>query len=272
MNPRALAAWSAAALCIVLATNNPAYRVVVLLCALNLVLTRASTARLRFLLLSVGIAAVTSTALTFLLSHTGDHVLLQIDDRVPAIGGRLTVEALVFGVSTGVGVAAAVFAVAPLALVAPHELAAALPRALARTGAAIGTALNLMPTVARSAGEIRDAQRMRGWTARRVREWPDLAVPVVLTAIESSTALAEAMEARGYGSSARTHYGVLRWTSFDSLITGTAALAAAAFVGLRATGSVADWYPFPTVTAPVVSIAGVVCCLVLALPAVISRT
>jgi energy-coupling factor transport system permease protein len=272
VNPRALAAWSAAALCIVLATNDPAYRVVVMLCALNLVLMRAGAARLRFLLLGVGVAALTSTALTFLLSHTGDHVLLQIDDRVPAIGGRLTLEALVFGVSTGAGVAAAVFAVAPLALVAPHELAAALPSVLARTGAAIGTSLNFIPTVARSASEIRDAQRMRGWTARRVREWPDLAVPVVLTAIESSTALAEAMEARGYGSSARTHYGLLRWTRTDSLITMTALLAAATFLVLRVAGLVTDWYPFPTMTAPAVSVAGVVCCLVLALPSLISRT
>ena len=78
--------------------------------------------------------------------------------------------------------------------------------ALARTGAAIGTALNLIPGIARSATEIRDAQRMRGWRSRRVREWPDLAVPVVLTALEGSITLAEAMEARGYGSGVRTHY------------------------------------------------------------------
>ena len=88
----------------------------------------------------------------------------------------------------------------------PHALVDALPGALARTGAAIGTALNLIPGIARSATEIRDAQRMRGWRPRRVREWPDLAVPVVLTALEGSITLAEAMEARGYGSGARTHY------------------------------------------------------------------
>ena len=123
------------------------------------------------------------------------------------IGGPLTLEAALFGLSTGIGIAAAVLAAAPLSLVlAPHALVDALPAALARTGAAIGTALNLIPGIARSATEIRDAQRMRGWRSRRVREWPDLAVPVVLTALEGSITLAEAMEARGYGSGMRTHY------------------------------------------------------------------
>ena len=119
-------------------------------------------------------------------------------------------------------------AAAPLSLVLqPHSLVDALPGALARTGAAIGTALNLIPGIARSATEIRDAQRMRGWRPRRVREWPDLAVPVVLTALEGSITLAEAMEARGYGSGARTHYGEQVWHSQRTVVVAVVAPAAA---------------------------------------------
>src|ERR1019366_5795941 len=128
---------------------------------------------------------------------------LVLPAGIPVLGGPLTIEAAFFGVSTGLGIAAAVLAAAPLSLVLmPNSLVDALPSALAR----IGTALNLIPGIARSAGEIRDAQRMRGWRPRRIREWPDLAVPVVLTALEGSITLAEAMEARGYGSGTRTHY------------------------------------------------------------------
>ena len=273
MNPRALAGWSAAALCIALATNNPVYRAMVLMCAINLVLAhRRSGLRLRSLLLGVCVAATTSTVLTVLLSHTGTHVLVQLDARIPAIGGRLTLEALVFGISTGVGIAAAVLAVAPLGLVtAPHDLAAAMPRALERTGAVIGASLNLIPTIARSAVEIRDAQRMRGWSGRRVREWPDLAVSVVLTAIESSAALAEAMEARGYGSAPRTHFAVIRWTPSDVIVAVTALFAGAAFITLRSAGLIADWYPFPTLTSPPVNAAAVICCILLATPSLTSR-
>src|SRR5665811_724175 len=135
---------------------------------------------------------------------TGAHAFLALPAGIPVLGGPLTIEAVLFGASTGVGIAAAVLAAAPLSLVLlPNSLVDALPSGLARTGAAIGTALNLIPGIARSATEIRDAQRMRGWRSRRLREWPDLAVPVVLTALEGSITLAEAMEARGYGSGVR---------------------------------------------------------------------
>jgi len=273
VNPRALAAWSAAALCIALATNNPVYRALVLMCAINLLLAkRGGSSRLRPLILGICIAAGTSTVLTFLLSHTGSHVLVRLDDRIPAIGGVLTLEALTFGVATGLGIGAAVLAVAPLGLVtAPHELAAAMPRVLERTAAAIGASLNLIPALSRSATEIRDAQRMRGWTGRRVREWPELAVPVVLTAIDSSTALAEAMEARGYGSGPRTHFAVTRWTATDLVVTVTALLAGAAFIAMRATGLAADWYPFPSITSPPVNAFAVICCVLLVAPSLTSR-
>ena len=57
MNARALAAWSGSGLCIALSTNNPVYRALVLLCAVNLVLARGtSPTRLRQVLVGVGIA------------------------------------------------------------------------------------------------------------------------------------------------------------------------------------------------------------------------
>ncbi|MBV9524556.1 MAG: hypothetical protein JOZ46_01935, partial [Candidatus Dormibacteraeota bacterium] len=192
MNPRVAAAWSFAALTVALSTDNPIYRGIVLLAALNvLVAFRRDETRLKPLLLALAIAATTSLLVTALFSHTGTHVLLRIPSGVPGAGGDITLEAIVFGVTTGLGVAAALAAAATLSIVvAPHELVGALPRALARSGAAVGTALNLIPGMARSATEIRDAQRMRGWRPRRVSDWPDIAVPIVLTSIESSLTLA----------------------------------------------------------------------------------
>ena len=269
MNPRALAAWTAAGLTIALSTTNPVYRALVVLCALNLILARGRPgARLRPMLIAVAVAALVSTVVSVLLSHTGSHALLRIPDSVPLLGGPLTLESIVYGLSTGLGIAAAVLSVAPLTLVTePHELLDALPRSLARTGAAIGTALNLMPAMARSASEIRDAQRMRGWRARRVTGWPDIAVPVVLTAVESSLTLAEAMESRAYGAGPRTHFASARWTGFDTFVAAVSLAAAAGFVLLRVAGAVGDWYPFPTITAPAVDVAALLCCAGLALPA-----
>ena len=273
MNPRALCAWALAGVTIALATGNPMYRLLVLLCALNVLmaLTRPGVS-VRGLLIALALAAAIAVATTTLVSHTGDHAFLVLPPGIPVIGGSLTVEAALFGLSTGVGIAAAVLAAAPLSLVLePHALVDALPAALARTGAAIGTALNLIPGIARSATEIRDAQRMRGWRSRRVREWPDLAVPVVLTALEGSITLAEAMEARGYGSGTRTHYMEDVWHRADVVVATIAVAAATVFVALRIAGVVSDWYPFPNVTVPPLSIAGVACCIVLAAPLLVWR-
>jgi energy-coupling factor transport system permease protein len=224
------------------------------------------------LLIALVAAAAIALATTTLASHTGDHAFLVLPAGIPVIGGPLTLEASLFGLSTGVGIAAAVLAAAPLSLVLqPHALVDALPGALARTGAAIGTALNLIPGIARSATEIRDAQRMRGWRSRRVREWPDLAVPVVLTALEGSITLAEAMEARGYGSGVRTHYSEQVWRRQDVLVALVSAAAACAFIGLRVTGAITDWYPFPELMWPGVSVAGVLCCCALATPLLVWR-
>ncbi len=273
MNPRALAAWSVSGITIALATGNPVYRVLVLLCALNvLVALRRPEVSLRGLGIALVVAGLIAVAVTTLASHTGDHAFLVLPPAIPVLGGSLTVEAVVFGASTGVGIAAAVLSAAPLSLVLlPNSLVDALPSALARTGAAIGTALNLIPGIARSATEIRDAQRMRGWRPRRVREWPDLAVPVVLTALENSITLAEAMEARGYGSGARTHYGAVVWRWSDIAVCVVAPAAAVAFVALRLVGVIADWYPFPDIAVPPINGFGVACCLALALPALVWR-
>jgi energy-coupling factor transport system permease protein len=255
MNPRALAAWSAAALLMALSSGDPVYRGAVLLCGLNLVLARGRRGPgLRGLLIGVGVAAATST-------------LVRLPAGIPAIGGALTLEAIAFGLATGLGIAAATLAVAPLALVCePHELVDALPAALARTGVAVGAALNLIPGTLRSAAEIRDAQRMRGWRARRIGDWPALAVPVVLTAVESSLTLAEAMEARAYGSGRRTHLRVARWGAADTLVVLSAAVAALLFLALRLTGLAPDWYPFPSLSAPPVSLPALLCCAALVVP------
>ncbi|MBV8195388.1 MAG: energy-coupling factor transporter transmembrane protein EcfT [Candidatus Dormibacteraeota bacterium] len=267
MNPRALAAWSVAAMAIALSTTNPVYRAVVALCAINLIVAHSSGGRMRPLFIAIGVAALTSTLVSLLLNHTGAHVLARIPDGVPVFGGPITTEAVVFGLATGLGIAAAVVSVAPLTLVCePSDLVDALPPALSRTGSAIGTALNLIPGMARSATEIRDAQRMRGWRARRIADWPDVAVPVVLTAVESSLSLAEAMDARAFGSGPRSHYSTSGWTRWDSGVSVSALLAASAFVVLRVTGAAGDWYPFPALVAPDVSIPALVCCCALILP------
>jgi len=100
---------------------------------------------------------------------------------------------------------------------------------------------------------------------------PTIAVPVVLTALEGSITLAEAMEARGYGSGPRTHYSEQPWHRGDVVVAIVAPVAAAVLVALRVAGAIGDWYPFPELTWPAVQVGGVACCLALALPLLVWR-
>src|SRR5581483_5131055 len=128
MRGRAVAAWSAACLLIVLLSTNPAYRLLVLVIAAFAVVAGAGPGRVRPLLAATGAAGLVAAALNFGLSHVGGDVLFELPASWPAVGGRYTLEALVYGVLTGVTLAAAVVAVAPLSLLLePHELVEALP-------------------------------------------------------------------------------------------------------------------------------------------------
>jgi len=267
VNARAVAAWSAASLVAVLSTTNPAYRAGVLVATLVVVVASAG-ARARPLLVAAGFAALTATVFSFLVSHAGADHILDVPDAIPVIGGSYTVEAVVFGLVSGITLAAVLLAVAPISLLLePHEVVDALPRTLGGSGSAVAAALNLAPTIAGSFTAVTEAQRLRGWRPRGPISWAEIVVPVVLTAIEDSIQLAESMEARAYGSGRRTHLRRLPLARADWLVVGVCATSVAALVALRAAGLVADWYPYPFLQAPEVSPLPLAACLLLALPA-----
>ena len=159
-------------------------------------------------------------------------------------------------------------AVAPLAYVLePHELVDALPARLDRTGIALAAALNLVPGIGRSFHEVREAQTMRGWRPTGVRAWSDVLVPVALTSIEGSMDLAEAMEARAFGSGPRTRYAPAGWRRRDVAIAAAALAALGLVIVARVLGGAADWYPYPVVTLPPIEPVMIAACLLLSPPA-----
>jgi energy-coupling factor transport system permease protein len=273
MSSRAFAAWSAAALIVVLTSTNPVYRALVLLIALNMLLSLGRRdARSRPLLVAVGVAAILAAVLNAVLSHTGAHVLFTVPDQLPGIGGSVTVESVLYGLDVGLGIAAAVLAIAPLSQVLhAHDLIDAFPSALQRTAALVGAAINLVPAVTRNAVGISEAQRMRGSSGTRLRDWHAIAAPVVLSALDDSLQLAEAMDARGFGSGPRTRYATARVGLSGAAVIVCALAAAAMVVAARVSGSLVDWYPFPVATVPPVTLVPVLACLLLTTPMVAWR-
>jgi energy-coupling factor transport system permease protein len=271
--PRAWLVWSLAAVTVALSTDNPVYRGLVALVALNVLLTWLPRGRrLRPMAVALLIAAALGGLVNVLAGHAGVDVIARLPADWPLVGGALTWESLAFGGAIGLGLVAALLAVAPLSLVLePHDVVDAMPGPLERTGIAVATSLNLVSGFGRTFSAVRDAQRMRGWRPRGLRSWNEVLVPVFLTAIEDSVLLAEAMEARGFGAGRRTSFARAAWTRWDVVVVAAALAAAAIFIGARLAGVAVDWYPYPTLYLPPISPWLVAGCLVLALPVAAPR-
>ncbi len=273
MTPRAWLVWSLAAITVALSTTNPVYRALVALSAAAVLVTWAPPGRrFRGLLTMLLFAAGLATLINLLASHTGADVFVHLPDWLPLVGGPLTLESLAYGAALGLGLAAALLAVAPLSMVLEaHDVVDAMPAVLERTGIAVATSLNLVGGFGRTFAEVRDAQTMRGWRPRGLRSWNEVLVPTLLTAIEDSVRLAEAMEARAFGAGRRSSFAepaADRWGTFVALV---AVAAAALFVGARVISVPMDWYPYPTPAMPPLDPALVIACLALALPALRGR-
>jgi energy-coupling factor transport system permease protein len=267
MNGRAVAAWSAACIFVALFTTNPAYRAMVLAATFTVLVAAVGLARLRHLLLGAAAIVTVDVLLNFVSAHLGSTVLFTLPEAVPAIGGPYTLEALAFGVSNALTIAAAIFAAAPFSLMLePHDVMDALPSALSRTGTAIAASLNLVPSIVTSFAEVSEAQRFRGWKPRGPRSWAEVIVPVVLTSAESSIQLAESMEARGFASAPRTSFERPRLDRSDWLVVAASGIAVVAFVAAHALGGAADWYAYPSLVAPAIDLPAVIACLLLFTP------
>lgn len=266
--PRVWLLWSLAAVTVAVSTDNPIYRGLVALAALNVLLTWLPRGRsVRPLFFMLLFAAGLATTVNVIAGHAGVDVIVRLPSDWPLVGGPITVESLAFGGALGLGLVAALLAVTPLSLVLePHDVVDAMPAPLERTGIAVATSMNLVSGFGRTFAAVRDAQRMRGWKPRGLRSWNEVLVPVVLTAIEDSVLLAEAMEARGFGAGRRTSYAVTRWSRWDAAVVVAAVVAVALFIGLRVAGAEIDWYPYPTLYLPPINPALVAACLALALP------
>ena len=273
LSARAWVGWSLAAVAVALTTANPVYRGLVAIAAFDvLVAWLPPGRRLRPLAFGMAFAVAFAVLINGIAGHGGSSVIVRIPDAIPIFGGPITVESIVFGGSIGLGLVAALLAVTPLSMVLEsHEIVDALPARLERTGIAVATSLNLISGIGVTFQAVRDAQTMRGWRPRGIRSWREVFVPVVLTSIEDSIRLAEAMEARAFGAARRTSFSFAAWSRWDSLVVLTAFGSVATFVGFRIAGIDTDWYPYPSLYLPPVQPALVAACLLLALPGFIRR-
>jgi energy-coupling factor transport system permease protein len=202
IDARAWLLWTIGLAVAATTTRNPLYLVLLLLVAA--VVERRSPRRgvgllppLRFALFVV----LSTTLLNGLTAHVGETPLFAAPGWVPLLGGPFTLEATLFGATNGLVLATIYGAFAATnRAVPPRELVRLAPPALHEAGMVVAIALAFVPETTRSLARIREAQAVRGHRDRGVRDWPPIAVPLVVGGLERSIGLAEAMVARGYGS------------------------------------------------------------------------
>jgi len=164
-------------------------------------------------------------AFNLLSVHAGNMVILTLPSSWPIIGGPITVEALLYGLANGASLFAVllVFATFNLA-VETHRLLRWMPAGLYQAGLIASIALAFVPQMVASFQDIREAQRVRGHQFRGLRDLIPLLVPLVTTALERSLALAESMEARGFGGAALPSAVRSRWLLHVTSLAGLMAL------------------------------------------------
>lgn len=195
--------WALTTLVAASSTRNPLYVVLVLLVATVVSATcgsdregSAALAPLRFAVVAVPAAALFNG----LTAHVGETVIVRLPAWLPLLGGAVTLEALLFGAINGLTLTAIFsgFAVFNRAT-ATRDLVRLTPRAFHEAGVVFSIALTFIPQTKRSLNRIREAQLVRGHRAQGLHDWLPIVVSLLVSGLERSMGLAEAMVARGYG-------------------------------------------------------------------------
>jgi energy-coupling factor transport system permease protein len=87
-------------------------------------------------------------------------------------------------------------------VVTTGELVRLAPRALRDLAVVVLIALTYVPETMHQLNRIREAQAIRGHQVKGIRDWQPVLIPLLIGGLERAMGVAEAMVARGYGSTA----------------------------------------------------------------------
>lgn len=148
-----------------------------------------------------------------LVNHNGNTILWQGPD-LPLLGRMtITLEAVTFGASMGVRLLdmVSVFCLFNL-IVHPDRFFSLFANFARKSALVVSLATRMIPVMAAAIENIRDAQQLRGvdfskgTLPQRARKYASLFNILLISTLEDSLQVAEAMHARSFGSGPRTRY------------------------------------------------------------------
>jgi energy-coupling factor transport system permease protein len=148
-----------------------------------------------------------------LLVQNGSTVLLYGPD-LPLVGRlRITLEAICYGAAMGMRLLCIIIAFALYnAVVHPDKMTGLFSRFAWKSSLVVSLATRMIPATARDLSSAKEVQQMRGVDfssgsfRERLKKYSWLLEVLLLSSLEGSTATAEAMQARGFGSGRRSCY------------------------------------------------------------------
>lgn len=223
-NPVPWIAWAMAVSLATIATRNPFYLSLVLLATSIVFLSRrpdGGKSEIWALVVRIGaVVSVVSIGFNLLTAHAGNQIITRIPGSIPIIGGVITANALVYGVSYALAILSLIVAAATFGSnIDRASLLRSIPQPLLSAGTAAIIGLSFFPQTLISLRQVREAQAARGFRIRSVRDVRPLVVPVLSLGMEGAFNLAEAMESRGFGQ--RPPQSVSRTWLFPAGITLT---------------------------------------------------
>ena len=123
--------------------------------------------------------------------HAGSHVLFRLPPSWPLIGGNITLEAVIWGATTALGLLSLMMLFATFNLAVDQaQILRLTPAFVYEAGLTVSIALTFVPQMMISAREIREAQSIRGHRIRRARDMLPLLMALLTTGLEQSFQLA----------------------------------------------------------------------------------
>ena len=147
------------------------------------------------------------------------------------IGGPVTWERLSFSLHEGLIIATviALFGAAN-SVTSPHKLLRVLPSRVYQLAVTLTIATSVFPQLISSITRIRQAQFLRSGRKPRISR---VAIPLLEESLAKAVALAESMEARGFGQSqSQRRYRPIRYTNRDVALIAAGFISAVAMVAL----------------------------------------
>lgn len=195
--------WLLIMMVFLLPNRNPIYLIICLLALFGLgaFLVKKKqksfwlSQNVRFLLTMVLISTIINTFFT----HTGSTILFQLPENWLLIGGKITVESMVYGAINGLVIASLylVFNIINLAL-SVKQLTRLIPVAFHPVAMIVTIALTFFPSIQQRTREIKEAQMIRGNPMKKISDWVPLMIPLLVTSLEKAILLSESMTSRGF--------------------------------------------------------------------------